>query len=61
MDRLAGSAYCPRLGAEGTDQRCSGRQAVGETQLAQLIAFVLAMTVLLLFLEVGLRRTHRRR
>jgi hypothetical protein len=32
-----------------------------ESQAAQLIVFVLAMTGLLLALEVGLRRAHRRR
>ena len=32
---------------------------MGESQAAQLIGFVLAMTGLLLVLEVGLRRAHR--
>jgi hypothetical protein len=34
---------------------------VGEGQAAQLIAFVMTMTGLLLALEVGLRRARRRR
>jgi hypothetical protein len=55
------SAYSPRLGVEGIDQPCSGRdQAVGESQAAQLIVFVLAISGILLALEVGLRRAHRR-
>jgi hypothetical protein len=33
---------------------------MGEGQAAQLIVFVLLMTGLLLALEVGLRRAHRR-
>lgn len=49
--------------------RCGGHrpavfreaQAVGESQAAQLIVYVVAMTGLLLALEVGLRRAHRRR
>jgi hypothetical protein len=36
-------------------------QAVGESQAAQLIVFVLTMAGLLLALEVGLRRAHHRR
>ena len=36
-------------------------QAMGEIQTAELIAFVSAIAALLLVLEVGLRRTHRRR
>jgi hypothetical protein len=34
---------------------------MGDSQAAQLIVFVLATTLLLIALEVGLRRTHRRR
>ncbi len=34
---------------------------MGEVQAAQLIVFVLAMTGLLLALDAGLRRIHRRR
>jgi hypothetical protein len=34
---------------------------MGENQAAQLIVFVVAITGLLLVLEVGLRRAHRRR
>jgi hypothetical protein len=34
---------------------------VGESDAAQLIVFMVAMIGLLLALEVGLRRTHRRR
>jgi hypothetical protein len=34
---------------------------VGEVQAAQLVAFVIAMTGLLLALELGMRRVHRRR
>jgi hypothetical protein len=34
---------------------------LGEIQAAQLIAFVVVMTALLLALEIGLRRAHRRR
>jgi len=34
---------------------------MGEIQTAELIAFVSAIAALLLVLEVGLRRTHRRR
>ena len=34
--------------------------AVGESQAAELIVFVLAMIGLLLVLEAGLRRAHRR-
>lgn len=34
---------------------------MGENQAAQLIVFVVAMIGLLLALEVGLRRAHRRR
>lgn len=34
---------------------------MGESQAAPLIMFVLAMTGLLLALEVGLRRAHHRR
>jgi len=35
-------------------------QAVGESQGVQLIVFVLVMAGLLVALEVGLRRAHRR-
>jgi hypothetical protein len=34
---------------------------MGDSQAVQLIVFVLATTLLLIALEVGLRRTHRRR
>jgi hypothetical protein len=34
---------------------------VGESQVTQLIAFVVTMTGLLLVLEIGLRRARRRR
>jgi hypothetical protein len=34
---------------------------MGDSQAAQLIVFVLTTTVLLVALEVALRRTHRRR
>jgi hypothetical protein len=34
---------------------------VGEIQAAQLVAFLLAMAGLLLALEIGMRRLHRRR
>jgi len=34
---------------------------VSESHIAQLIAFVVATTGLLLALELGLRRAHRRR
>jgi hypothetical protein len=34
---------------------------LGEIQAAQLIAFLVAMAGLLLALEIGLRRLHRRR
>jgi hypothetical protein len=34
---------------------------MGESQAVQLIVFVLATTGLLVALEVGLRRAHRRR
>lgn len=54
-------AYRPRLGATGTDQDAPGGSAMGESQAAQLIVFVLATTGLLVALEVGLRRAHRRR
>ena len=35
-------------------------QAMGDAQAAQLIVFVTVMTALLLALEVGMRRVHRR-
>lgn len=35
--------------------------AVDEVQAAQLVAFLVAMAGLLLALEIGLRRVHRRR
>jgi hypothetical protein len=35
--------------------------AVGETQVAQLIAFVVTIVALLVALEIGMRRAHRRR
>jgi hypothetical protein len=34
---------------------------MGDAQAAQLIAFIAVMSVLLLALEVGMRRAHRRR
>ncbi len=34
---------------------------MGDIQVAQLIAFVLVITGLLLALEIGLRRAHQRR
>jgi hypothetical protein len=33
---------------------------VGEIQVAQLIAFVVVIAVLLVALEIGMRRSHRR-
>ena len=36
-------------------------QAMGDAQAAQLIAFIAVMTVLLLALELGMRRAQRRR
>jgi hypothetical protein len=36
-------------------------KALNEAQAAQLIVFVVVVTALLLALEVGLRRAHRRR
>ena len=38
-----------------------GGKAMGDAQAAQLIAFIAVMSVLLLALEVGMRRAHRRR
>jgi hypothetical protein len=35
--------------------------AVSEIQTGQLVAFVVAITALLLALEIGMRRAHRRR
>jgi hypothetical protein len=35
--------------------------AVGEVEAAQLVAFLVAMAGLLLAMEIGLRRVHRRR
>jgi hypothetical protein len=61
MDRLAGSATVrdsvPRAPTSGAPVGSPW----AESELAQLIALVLAMTALLSFLEVGLRRTHPRR
>ena len=54
-------AYRPRLGVRGTDQDAPGGIGMGDSQAAQLIVFVLATTLLLVALEVGLRRAHRRR
>ena len=34
---------------------------MGDIQIAQLIAFVVAVTALLVGLEIGMRRAHRRR
>jgi hypothetical protein len=34
---------------------------MGEVQVAQLIAFVVVVAVLLVALEIGLRRSHHRR
>ncbi len=34
---------------------------MGDAQAAQLIAFIAVMSALLLALEVGMRRAHRRR
>jgi hypothetical protein len=34
---------------------------MGDVQVAQLIAFVVAIVALLLALEIGMRRAHRRR
>jgi hypothetical protein len=34
---------------------------MGDSQAAELIVFVLTMTGLLVALEIGLRRAHRRR
>jgi hypothetical protein len=53
-------AYRPRLGATGTDH-APGGSALGESQAAQLIVFVLVTSGLLVALEVGLRRAHRHR
>ena len=61
MDRAVTLAYRPRLGVRGTDQDAPGGIGMGDSQAAQLIVFVLATTVLLIALEVGLRRAHRRR
>jgi hypothetical protein len=34
---------------------------MGEAQAAQLVAFVVVMITLLVALEIGMRRVHRRR
>ena len=47
-----------RMGADETGPEA---QAMGDAQAAQLIVFVAVMTALLLALEVGMRRAHRRR
>jgi len=60
MDPQSRFAYGPRLGAKDQDEPPQGSHAVGESQASQLIAFVMAMTGLLLALEVGLRRARRR-
>ena len=46
---------------QGTAEDAPGGSGMGDSQAAQLIVFVLATTLLLIALEVGLRRTHRRR
>jgi len=53
--------YRPRLGAETIDKGVAGGQAVGASEAAQLVTFVVGLSGLLLALEVGLRRVHRRR
>jgi hypothetical protein len=50
-----------RIGTNGTFAPSEETHAVAERQAAQLIVFVLAMTGMLLALEVGLRRDRRRR
>ena len=52
--------YRPRLGAESTDEPCSGRHAVGESQAIQLILFLAAVIALMLAFEVAQHRAHRR-
>jgi hypothetical protein len=55
-------AYRPRLGNGVADEAVLVEAlAVGEIQAAQLFAFLVAMTGLLLALEIGMRRVHRRR
>jgi hypothetical protein len=61
MDHQSHLAYGPRLGAKDQDEPPQEPHAVGESQATQLIVFVMAMTGLLLALEVGLRRARRRR
>jgi hypothetical protein len=61
MDRAAGGHL--RSATRRARHRPTVRreaQSMGEGQAAQLIVFVLLMTGLLLALEVGLRRAHRR-
>lgn len=57
MDRAADVRLPSATRCYGTDQEGTG---MGDSQAAQLIVFVLATTLLLIALEVGLRRTHRR-
>jgi hypothetical protein len=64
-DRLGGHDL-PTLrdsAARPADATTLGEASVilGDIQAAQLIAFVVAMTVLLLALEIGMRRAQRRR
>jgi hypothetical protein len=61
MDPQSRFAYGPRLGAKDQDEPPQEPHAVGESQATQLVAFVMAMTGLLLALEAGLRRARRRR
>ncbi len=56
-DRLPSATRC----AEHQPATRREAQAVSESHIAQLIAFVVATTGLLLALELGLRRAHRRR
>jgi hypothetical protein len=60
MDPLAESAYRPRLGASAFRAEPREADAMAESQAAQLIVFVLTTVGLLVALEVGLRRAHRR-
>lgn len=53
--------YPPPLGTDTTRTVPVEAVAMGEVQSAQLIAFVIAIVVLLVALEIGMRRADRRR
>ena len=61
MDHAADVRLPSATRRHGHDEDAPGGTGMGDSQAAQLIVFVLATTVLLVALEVGLRRTRRRR